>query len=84
MILRPDELGGLYTCADHPTFQGTEVDAAVHLRTLHNPLWVALAAMQVTPLTAPPKAEATAPATFSPPHRRTPKGSRRTARYKRA
>ena len=74
MIERPDELDGLYTCREHRTFQGTEVDAAVHLRTIHSELWQKLKQLQVTPLTAPPAPPAnTPPVVYSLPHRRPPR-----------
>jgi hypothetical protein len=50
VIQRPTELDGLYTCSEHPTFQGDEVAAAMHLRTVHSDVWQRLAGMSVEPV----------------------------------
>ena len=53
MIERPADLDGLYSCTVHPTFRGTEWDAALHLRTVHSALWADLKALEVTRVAQP-------------------------------
>jgi hypothetical protein len=66
VITKPEHLGGLYSCTDHPELAADEVAAAMHLRTVHSEMWQKLAGLSVEPValprTKPEPSRRTAPA----------------------